>query len=182
MKIIGIYKITSPTGRIYIGQSIDIIRRFDTYKKLRYPKAQPKLYASLIKHGPLTHTFEVIEECSEDQLNDRERYYISLYNTFDTERGLNLKFGSNRDSRLSIETRAKISSARKGCKAWITGLTHSAETREKIRLAHIGNTKKRGYVTSEETKRKISESLKGRKYSHERVAASVNGKRKKKQL
>jgi hypothetical protein len=35
MKQIGIYKITSPTKRVYIGQSVNIERRFNTYEKLR---------------------------------------------------------------------------------------------------------------------------------------------------
>ncbi len=32
--MIGIYKITNPEGKIYIGQSIDIDRRFKEYKRL----------------------------------------------------------------------------------------------------------------------------------------------------
>jgi len=31
MNTIGIYKITSPTGKIYVGQSCNIERRFNTY-------------------------------------------------------------------------------------------------------------------------------------------------------
>jgi hypothetical protein len=37
-KICGIYKITSPSGKVYIGQSVDIKRRFTTYKILNKSK------------------------------------------------------------------------------------------------------------------------------------------------
>ena len=56
MKLItGIYKITSPSGRIYIGQSIDVKKRWVFYKKpsfLNYRSNQTKLKNSLSKHGP----------------------------------------------------------------------------------------------------------------------------------
>jgi group I intron endonuclease len=74
----GIYKISSPTKKIYIGQSIDIERRFKEYKKL-YCKPQRKLYFSLKKHGIENHIFEIIEECSENMLLERETYWKNHY-------------------------------------------------------------------------------------------------------
>ena len=49
-KMIGIYKITSPTKKVYIGQSVDIEKRFYTYKKMLC-KQQVKLYNSFQKYG-----------------------------------------------------------------------------------------------------------------------------------
>lgn len=43
--MIGIYKITNPKGKVYIGQSIDINERFKTYSYLKC-KNQTKLYNS----------------------------------------------------------------------------------------------------------------------------------------
>lgn len=71
---IGIYKITSPSGKVYIGQSIDITYRKYRYKHLKC-KFQPKIYNSLLKYGFENHQFEIIEECSLEQLNERESYY-----------------------------------------------------------------------------------------------------------
>ena len=48
--MIGIYKITSPSGKIYIGQSKDIEKRFKAYKNLKC-KGQPYIYRSLLKYG-----------------------------------------------------------------------------------------------------------------------------------
>jgi predicted GIY-YIG superfamily endonuclease len=44
--MIGIYKITSPTNKVYIGQSLDIEKRFVNYKGL-FCKQQTKLYNCL---------------------------------------------------------------------------------------------------------------------------------------
>jgi group I intron endonuclease len=72
--IIGIYKITSPSGKTYIGQSTNIKIRWDRYKRLAC-KSQRKLYNSLKKYGPENHKFDKIEECSIEQLNEREVFY-----------------------------------------------------------------------------------------------------------
>lgn len=88
----GIYKITNPKGKIYIGQSIDIERRFGEYQDLRACKDSKKLYYSLTKYEPKNHIFEVLEECEERFLEEREVYYINLYNSI--QKGLNIKNGS----------------------------------------------------------------------------------------
>ena len=72
--IIGIYKIISPTDKIYIGQSINIEKRWKSYKILNC-KAQIKLYNSLKKHGCENHIFKIIEECPLEQLNKRETHW-----------------------------------------------------------------------------------------------------------
>ena len=76
MKLTGIYKITSPTGKIYIGQSVNIKNRFKQYKYISNNKIiGPKLYNSLKKHGFENHQFEIIEECIIEQLNEKEIYW-----------------------------------------------------------------------------------------------------------
>lgn len=88
--MIGIYKITSPTNKIYIGQSTNIYYRFKTYKRLnKSVKKQPLLYNSLKKYGPENHKFEILTECDKLELNNYERYYQELYNVIDKNNGLN---------------------------------------------------------------------------------------------
>ena len=84
----GIYKITSPSGRIYIGQAKDLSLRFKQYLKLQNCKGQTKLYNSFIFYGVENHVFEIIEECNREKLNNKERYYQDLYNVIG-ENGLN---------------------------------------------------------------------------------------------
>lgn len=99
MKIIGIYKITSPSNKIYIGQSKNIKSRIKNYEKLRC-KSQTKLYNSLRKYRFENHTIEIIEQCSIEKLNDLEIYYISLYNCCST--GLNINPGGYLKSKETI--------------------------------------------------------------------------------
>lgn len=107
--MIGIYKITNPKGRVYIGQSNNIKRRFKEYSKLQNCKGQPKLYNSLLKYGVDNHSFEIIEECEENQLNDLERYYQDLFNVLDF--GLNCKLTTSKDKygKISKEHKEKLS-------------------------------------------------------------------------
>lgn len=91
--MVGVYKIVSPTDKMYIGQSWDIHKRINHYKNL-WCKRQPKLYSSLNKYGFQNHDFEVIHELPNDitqeVLDTYEILYWDLYKTcgFDM---LNLK-------------------------------------------------------------------------------------------
>lgn len=104
--MIGIYKITSPSKRFYIGQSVNIEKRFCSYKRLGC-KGQPKLYNSFKKYGVENHTFEIIQECDVSELNDLERYYQDLYCVL--VNGLNLKLTkcSDRSGHHSIESASR---------------------------------------------------------------------------
>jgi group I intron endonuclease len=102
----GIYKITNPKNKVYIGQSKDIIKRWYYYKTL-HCKSQIKLYNSLLKYGVENHVFEIIEECSAGLLNEREIYWGLQLNSLSNE-NLNLKLGE-RNYIISDETRKKRS-------------------------------------------------------------------------
>jgi len=106
--MIGIYKITNPKGKIYIGQAIDIKRRENEYRGL-HCKGQIKLYRSLVKYGFSEHIFKVIEECRVEELNIRERHWQDFYNVL--EEGLNLKLThtNTKTGKQSKETIDKIS-------------------------------------------------------------------------
>jgi group I intron endonuclease len=114
--MIGIYKITNPKGKIYIGQTIDFDRRVYQYKMLNC-KEQPKLYNSLKKYGYDNHRFELIFQCFECYLTHWERYYQELYNSTENN-NLNcfLVTTSDKTGRHSEETKLKMSKAAKGKK------------------------------------------------------------------
>lgn len=195
-KICGIYKITSPTGKIYIGQSKNINRRFQKYKYGEC-KEQPKLYHSIIKHGWDLHVFEIIHECNESQLNEQEKYYIKLYDTFNTEHGMNLTEGgdstvfteetkqkiklSKLGVKRSLETKEKISNTRKEKKIGI-GLVHTDEAKNKISNALKGNKNCLGVKHTDETKKKMRENnigFTGRHHTEEtkeKLRISTTGK------
>lgn len=160
-RITGIYRITSPTNKIYIGQSIDIKERFESYRCYDCKKQQ-KLYASLKKYGFNNHKFDIIRECDEHELNDFEIFYINFYDTFNTSHGLNLRHGGGAKGRHSEESKARMSLAQIGNKNGV-GRVVSEETKEKIRIANTG------FKWDDERKRKASEQRKGRKRSEESI-------------
>ena len=128
--MIGIYKITSPTGNVYIGQSVNIKTRFSRYRKLSC-KGQSALYNSLIKHGVENHKFEVLCECDVLELNEKERHYQDLFDS--VFNGLNCKLTktSDKSGYVSKETRIKMSRSAIGRKT-------SEETKEKLRISMLG--------------------------------------------
>lgn len=116
--IIGIYKITNPKGKVYIGQSINIKRRKITYEKHKI-KDQPKIYNSIKKYGWENHIFEIIEECFIEQLNERETYWKQYYldqSNGDWKKMLFCGLYDNGGGPLSEEIKQKISKANKGRK------------------------------------------------------------------
>lgn len=165
--MIGIYKITSPTKKIYIGQSVDIERRFKEYKKNKN-KYQYRVYNSLKKYGIENHIFEVIEECAIELLNIRERYWQDFYNVL-SENGLNCRLTTTNDKsgELSIETKEKMSLIQKGNTHWL-GKKHSNETKLKMSEKLIGNKHNLGKKHSDETKEKMSKWQKGISKSNNR--------------
>lgn len=115
VKIIGIYKIISPNGRVYVGQSSNILARFKQYEKYRCEK-QTKLYNSFCKYGVANHHFEIITECSIEYLNVLERYYQEENNVLNY--GLNCNYVNTTTSKgvTSESTKTKLSIANKGKK------------------------------------------------------------------
>ena len=76
--MIGIYKITSPTNRVYIGQSINIEYRFKQYRWIK-AKSQTRLRNSFLKYGVENHKFEIVCECKKSELHNLETFYQRLY-------------------------------------------------------------------------------------------------------
>lgn len=104
--MIGIYKITNPKGKIYIGQSIDIDDRCRRYRQ-GHCKGQKYLYASIIKYGWFNHKFEILETCSPEELNNLEIKYIAEYDSTNRNIGMNLSLGGQ-NSRHSEESKELI--------------------------------------------------------------------------
>lgn len=98
-KVCGIYKITDINDtKCYIGQSVDIANRFTQHCRcgcgIKTPKDN-KLYAAMLKEGLDQFTFEIVEICPQEELNEKEKYYIDVYNSvnygFNSQDGVNGK-------------------------------------------------------------------------------------------
>lgn len=98
--MIGIYKITNQiNNKCYIGQSIHIEQRWEEHL---YKSSQCSLLKyALHKYGVNNFTFEVIEECEQESLNEREQYWIQYYDSFNN--GYNLTLGGGGTIKYSVE-------------------------------------------------------------------------------
>lgn len=172
-KICGIYKITSPSKKVYIGQSIDCLKREKFYKGI-HCKGQIRIYRSILKYGWASHHFDIIHICESGELNNLEKYYVELYNSTDENNGLNLKTGGGSICKFTNETRIRMSKARIG----IIVSDKTKEINRKRRLepqVRIEASKRMegdknpmwGKSHSEETKKKIGEKSKLKIYSDE---------------
>jgi len=129
----GIYKITNPKGKIYIGQSVNPKERILHYKRLNC-KEQPKIYNSLKKYGVENHIFEIICNCEISELNKLERYYQDLYNVIENGLNCRLTLTNDKSGYFSNETKAKMSISQKGKK-------FSKETKIKMSISRKGTRK-----------------------------------------
>ena len=81
----GIYKITRlKTGEIYIGKSTDIKKRWGEHSKTAYGVgtiAHSTLHTTIKKDGIQNFTFELLEEVPKDKLTEREKYWITFYDS-----------------------------------------------------------------------------------------------------
>lgn len=109
----GIYKITINDYYIYIGQSMDIERRWNSHlSKLKQNRhCNRKLQSVFNKHSD-SIKFEIIEECNTDELDNKEIYWIGYYRSYDTKHGLNMSIGGDSGHR-KYKTREEAEVTRK---------------------------------------------------------------------
>lgn len=114
----GIYQIRNTrNGKLYIGQSTNLNHRkschFFDLKNNRHKNIYLQRAYNI---EPDVFIFEIICVCKEDELNDLEIYFIDKYKTTNSRYGYNLDLGGNGAGRMSDETKAKLSKAKKGNK------------------------------------------------------------------
>lgn len=103
----GIYKIENKVnGKIYIGQARNIEDRWKNHKSCLNSGKHDNTYLqrSWDKYGKDNFTFEVIEECKIEKLNELEIKYIRIYNSytkFKNSNGYNMTLGGDGCLRIS---------------------------------------------------------------------------------
>lgn len=193
--MIGIYLIRNKiNNKVYVGQSINIEKRWRDHKVRKDDSA---IHQAIQKYGVENFEFKVLQECTRDELNDLEVFYIEKYKSFG-KNGYNLNKGGNSCPKDFTKTRIeRIKSSCKGRKSPMKGKHLSEETKK-----HLSEVNK-GKKASEETKLKlsinsknawknmsennykkrcenISKSLKGRKISDEqkeKIKKTLTGKK-----
>ena len=85
----GIYSIKNKiTGQLYIGQSVNIERRWKEHITKRKDKSY--IDRAINKYGKDNFIFSIIEEVEKEKLNDREFFWINKYKTYTNIKHYNL--------------------------------------------------------------------------------------------
>lgn len=150
----GIYCIKSIlTNKIYIGQSVYLKRRLQNHKKClqKGNHGNEILQRHYTKYGEEDLVFEIIEFCSVEMLDEKERFWISFYNSLNRKNGFNMESGGNKGKCFSEERIAKIT----GNGNPMYGKTHSNEFKKYIQIKNRASSNK----LNEEDVKKIKLSL-----------------------
>lgn len=114
--VIGIYKITNNVnGKIYIGKSQDIYNRWwqHEYEFEREIHYNPHFQRAWTKYGKDNFIFEIIEECTLDNIDEKEIYWIDKYNATNPDYGYNLRAGGEGGA-LSEDVKERIGISQRG--------------------------------------------------------------------
>lgn len=127
-----IYKITNQVnGMIYIGQTTQGLQNRWIHHVAEAKKDHKKggwsayLHRAIIKYGRENFSVEVIENCSNDKLNEREIYWIAYYHSNDKDIGYNLTYGGEGTVRIDYNEVYRL---------WDEGLS-TYEIAEKMNVA-----------------------------------------------
>lgn len=166
------------TNKVYVGLTEKTVaKRWACHKS--YAAKPPKrsgrgyIHSAIHKYGVENFTIEVIEEVSLDNLSLAEKKWIAHYDSTNPTRGYNLTTGGEKPI-FTEAVRKKMSDAKIGKYLGENNPTFgrvvTKEERERSRQVATGNTYHLGKPHTEESKRKISEALSGRKQSAEERA------------
>lgn len=96
--MIGIYKIENIiNGKVYVGQSVNIKQRWAEHRSMlrnNYHENQ-HLQNAWNKYGEENFIHSIIEECTQEQLNEREKYWMDYYESYKREKGYNISMKEN---------------------------------------------------------------------------------------
>ncbi len=146
-----IYKITSPSGRVYIGRTKDLNKRILRYSGL-HCKSQKMLYKSFLKHGFDSHVISVVEIINKEiySIHSREMFWIDYYKSnisrHPDSNGLNLTDGGEGSAgmKLSDETKKKLSDHfKKFPNITMLGKKFSESTRLKMSKSRKGEARRK---------------------------------------
>lgn len=146
MRIGYIYKV-SINDKVYIGQTLQHYtkRRYDHEWALKNNKHYNKhLQRAFNKYKEID--FEVVEECNEINIDDRESYWIELYRSCNRKYGFNIESGGNLNKTVSEETKKILSEHFKKIRVGegnpMFGRSLSQERKDEIRLMNRGSSDK----------------------------------------
>lgn len=166
-KMIGIYKIENKQNhRVYIGQSKDILKRWNRHKRelILHKHINSMLQRASDKYGLDVFSFEILEQCEESDLNEKEKKWLDFYGGLESDKTYNLKDAGDYQ-KLSKESIKKVSDGNKGKKRTPEQRKRYSECRKEI-------------IFTEEWCDNISKSKKGNQYTKGYKKIEKDGKTK----
>ena len=137
--VCGIYKLSSPDGKCYVGSSFDIHRRTREHLEdlRRGTHYNQRLQEAWAHWGSLT--VEVLEECPDSQLRKREQVWVDRLKSHEHEHGFNQRKQVNSVPRHLEDTKQHLASVMKG-NTHLLGHHHTKESRAMMSQSHQGLT------------------------------------------
>lgn len=169
-----IYKITNPAGHSYVGKTINWENRYRKYKNLDC-KDQPALYNSFLKYGFENHKIEILaNNIAEENLNYYEKLWILKEKTFEDPNHLNLTEGGDGvgSGKNNPNYGKKLSQSHKEAFTKNNKLPKSDEHKRKI------SESEKGKFVSDETRLKLKLSHLGQKAWNKGIPTSEETKKK----
>lgn len=166
-----IYKYTSPSGRIYIGQTTREKRRRQEFLNISESYGGRKIDCARKKHSPENFTYEVLCRLEFDtvkeaqtKLDELEQCYIAKYDSY--RNGYNMTLGgyTTLGMKASEDTRRKLSQIQKGRKGKPRTEQEKREQSERLKALWRDTTWRERYmqtIGTEEHRKKLSEKSKG---------------------
>lgn len=113
----GIYLIRNKVnGKVYVGQSTDIHRRWTEHLRSGQPELYNKkserdsttpIHLAMQKYGVKNFELSTLEECPRENLNDRERFWIAHFNSTNKQFGYNIGEGGQKSFALKGENHSQ---------------------------------------------------------------------------
>lgn len=108
----GIYMWTSPSGKSYIGQAVNLKKRYNSFLRFNKNYSGDKVNNARKKYNNKSDwKYEVLEYCDINELDEREKYYIALYDTMNNGYNSNAGGDGNRGFTPNELTRDKLRQA-----------------------------------------------------------------------
>ena len=145
-----IYKIENKiNGKIYIGETARTPER-RWYEHIFYSMAagshRHALQNAIRKYGEQNFSFDVLEECPNEELGEREKYYIQKYDSFiKNGKGYNMTFGGDNGVKIDREKVFQLWERGLCCKEIAEQLDSSGATVSGILKENYGITRKQIY-------------------------------------
>lgn len=151
----GIYLITNNVnGKVYVGQSVNIERRWLAHKEASENGKELHLYRAIRKYGIDNFSLKVLMYINDKSLmNELEAKFIIDYNSTDRKFGYNLQSGGksflqSEETKEKLRTVFSSENVKEKCRVSHLGKRHSESSKEKMRQAKLGVPQSKEHINN----------------------------------